>query len=125
MYGLKAEQIETKNLEREEIEESRRRFESWDWILGKKIDFQHELSNRFPWGQFTMQVKVNCGKIEDAVIFSDSMETSMIPKLPEYLSGVIYSKKAICSALACFKPEGSKEEEMLHGIAAWLETVEL
>lgn len=125
VYGLKTKQIETEDLAHEEIEESRKRFASWDWILGKKIDFQHELSNRFSWGQFTMQVKVNCGKIEDVVIFSDSMETNMMPELPGCLKGITYNKKTICSALENFKAEDAKEKEMLQEITAWLGTVDL
>ena len=58
VYGLEAEILKMEDLDAGEIEERTKHFASWDWVFGRKLDFQYELSNRFPWGQVTFQMKV-------------------------------------------------------------------
>lgn len=125
VYGLKADILKMEDLDQDLIEASTNRFSSRDWLFGRKIDFQHELSHRFPWGQVTLQLKIREGKIEDAVVSSDSMKPLMMLKVPEFLKGSTYSRQSISQGLGHFPSEDAQETEMLNDMTAWLQTVDL
>ena len=115
-YNLKAEIIEVEDLNEDEIRKGKDKFSSWDWIFGRKIDFQYELSNRFSWGQLALQFQVKDGKIEDVIAFSDAMKPEPIRQLSGYLKGVRYRKESICAELALYWSEDKSEEAMVKDV---------
>lgn len=125
VYGLNANILKEEELDQEELTVSAERFSSREWLYGRKIDFQHELSRRFPWGQVTLQLKIGKGKIEDAYIISDSMKPLMMLKLPDCLKGLNYSIESICSGLGTFPASDCQEQEMVKDMEAWIQTVDL
>ncbi len=125
VYGLKAEIRSTDDLDADELGERRARFASWDWIFGKKLDFQYELSKRFSWGQITLQFEVKNGRIEDVNIFSDSMKPEFVFQIRKYLKGIPCSRRAICAELSLYWSADREEEQMMDEIRAWMETVDL
>lgn len=125
VYEKKADVIEPESLEEEGIAKSRERFASWDWIFGKKLDFQYEVSNRFRWGQVTLQFKVKNGKIEDMAAFSDAMKPELIREIPRYLKGIRYRKESICTELELYWSEDQNEEAMMQDIISWIKLVDL
>ena len=124
-YNLKAEIIEVEDLNEDEIRKGKDKFSSWDWIFGRKIDFQHELSNRFSWGQLALQFQVKDGKIEDVIAFSDAMKPEPIRQLSGYLKGVRYRKESICAELALYWSEDKSEEAMVKDVIDWIQSSEL
>ena len=125
VYGLKANILKDTDLDAEEVEERTQKFASWDWIFGRKLDFQYELANRFPWGQITLQFKVKNGKIEDVNVYSDSMRPSLIGEISRYLKNVRYDKKAICAELGLYWSCNQEEDQMMKDIIAWIESIDL
>lgn len=125
VYGLKANILKDTDLDAEEVEERTQKFASWDWIFGRKLDFQYELANRFPWGQITLQFKVKNGKIEDVNVYSDSMRPSLIGEISHYLKNVRYDKKAICAELGLYWSCNQEEDQMMKDIIAWIESIDL
>lgn len=125
VYGLKANILKDADLDAEEVEERTQKFASWDWIFGRKLDFQYELANRFPWGQITLQLKVKNGKIEDVNVYSDSMRPSLIDEISRYLKNVRYDKKAICAELGLYWSCNKEEDQMMKDIIAWIESIDL
>ena len=125
VYGLKANILKDTDLDAEEVEERTQKFASWDWIFGRKLDFQYELANRFPWGQITLQLKVKNGKIEDVNVYSDSMRPSLIDEISRYLKNVRYDKKAICAELGLYWSCNKEEDQMMKDIIAWIESIDL
>ena len=97
VYGLKANILKDTDLDADEVEERTQKFASWNWIFGRKLEFQYELSNRFPWGQVTLQMQVRNGRIKDVNVYSDSMKPAFIEEVSRYLKSVRYDKKAICA----------------------------
>lgn len=124
VYGLKADVAEEASLDRDEISWRKERFASWDWIFGRKIDFQYELSNRFSWGQLTLQFQVKNGKIQDVAAFSDAMKPEPVQALPDYLRGIRYQKSTVCTELGLYWPEDEAEAGMMKDIITWLDTVD-
>ena len=125
VYGGKADIIKIEDLDAEDIAGRTQRFASWDWIFGKKLDFQYELSTRFPWGQVALQFKIKNGKIEDMNVFSDSMKPELMDQIRKYLQNIRYDKNAICAELGLFWSEDKEEEQMMKDVIAWIETADL
>ena len=62
VYGLKVRDKKIEDLDTGVIAEREKFFSSWNWLYGRKIDFQYELSHRFGWGGITLQFAVESGK---------------------------------------------------------------
>lgn len=124
-YGLKSNERKMDDLDQKEIENRTKHFSSWNWLYGRKIDFQYEISKRFPWGQINIQFQVDKGKISDVNVYSDSLKPMTIEKLPKYLKGIRYHKKNICSELRLYWAEDKQEEEMIADIIEWIKEEEL
>ena len=125
VYGLTSNECKMEDLDQKEIEQRTKHFSSWDWRYGRKIDFQYEISKRFPWGQMNIQFQVDKGKISDVNVYSDSLKPMTIEKLPKYLKGIRYHKKNICSELRLYWAEDKQEEEMIADIIEWIKEEEL
>ncbi|MCA5010608.1 lipoate--protein ligase, partial [Clostridioides difficile] len=48
-YGCKAVSCRQEDLDQDALSEGRKKFSSWDWLYGRNMDFQYELSKRFVW----------------------------------------------------------------------------
>ena len=125
VYGLKAEVLQVEELDKDEMKERCRRFALWDWIYGHKLEFQHEISNRFRWGQIVLQFQVRNGRVQDVNIFSDSLKSELIKRIGEYLKGIPYSKNKICDVLRGYLPVEEEEQKIINEIISWLEQIEL
>lgn len=125
VYGLKANILKMDDLDAEEVAERTKKFASWDWIFGRKLDFQYELSNRFPWGQITLQIKVKNGRIEDMNVYSDAMKQDLMPEIKRYLKNIRYDKNAICTELGLFWSEDKEQEQMMSDIIEWIRSIDL
>lgn len=125
VYGLRVEILQTDKLDETDINKRRKKYSSWDWIFGKKLDFQYELSNRFEWGQITLQLQIKNGRIEDLNVYSDSMEPKLMQRIGEYLKRVPYSKQMICEKLRFHMPVNKRERQIMNAIITWLEKTDL
>ena len=125
VYGLKANILKDADLDADEVEERTQKFASWNWIFGRKLEFQYELSNRFPWGQVTLQMQVRNGRIKDVNVYSDSMKPAFIEEVSRYLKSVRYDKKAICAELSLYWSKDKEEDQMMKDIIAWIESIDL
>lgn len=125
VYGLKANILKDTDLDADEVEERTQKFASWNWIFGRKLEFQYELSNRFPWGQVTLQMQVRNGRIKDVNVYSDSMKPAFIEEVSRYLKSVRYDKKAICAELSLYWSKDKEEDQMMKDIITWIESIDL
>lgn len=121
VYELKAEVMQINELDGSDLKIRNKKFSSWDWIYGKKLDFQYELSNRFDWGQITLQLCINSGKIEDLNVYSDSMKPQLIQSITKYLKNIPYSKYSICEKLKKSLLFEESEKRIINDIILWLE----
>lgn len=117
-YGLESGELKRSDLPEKEIQERIEHFSSWEWLYGKKLDFQYELETRFDWGNMNLQFQVDSGVIQDVTVYSDSLNPEIVERIPEYLRGVRYERDAICGAIR-------RDHPMLEDICGWLKTVEL
>ena len=101
VYGLKVRDKKIEDLDTGVIAEREKFFSSWNWLYGRKIDFQYELSHRFGWGGITLQFAVESGKIKDAIAWSDALNPDFIHALPKYLKGLKYRKEVSVRNWGC------------------------
>ena len=125
VYGLKVRDKKIEDLDTGVIAEREKFFSSWNWLYGRKIDFQYELSHRFGWGGITLQFAVESGKIKDAIAWSDALNPDFIHTLPKYLKGLKYRKESICTELGLFWSDDPQEEGMMKDIIEWIRSEEL
>lgn len=126
VYNLRTNEILAADIEEKELERRRDFFESWDWIYGKNIPFVYETYKRFPWGSFNIQIDIKKGKITNCKTYSDAMDIDLISKIPEVLTGVIFSSKDIIKAIRAQMEDGywielsQIQKEMLDDICQYI-----
>lgn len=82
-----------------EMEKLREKYASWQWRMGRKMDFDMTFETRFPWGGVTLCFDVSGGVIKKAKIFSDAMDCGYIARASDALTGVRLDPKVIAEAL--------------------------
>ena len=100
VYGLKAGERTLEGMSQDLLQSKIDRFSPWEWIYGRKIDFQYELTGKTEAGEVTLQLQVSSGIIEDLVVYSDSLDDKASEKIAELLRGTKYSADVIDKALA-------------------------
>jgi lipoate-protein ligase A len=70
-------------------------FSSEEWRYGKDPPFEWTLSGRFAWGGIEIRLGVKKNIIEDAAVFSDSMDVEFILALPKLLQGCACNEAAV------------------------------
>lgn len=125
MYGSCLEKKSIDMLDTKEVESLTKKYESWEWLYGKKLDFQNEIAKRFVWGEVSIQFMVDKGIIQDVAVYSDALHTELIQAIPKYLKGIRYQRDCICSGLALYLSKDKQEEAMIQDMLAWIRTEEL
>lgn len=120
VYGLSAKKITPDMLEKKELDQAEEKFSSWEWIFGRRMEFQYEIDTRFPWGGVTMQLQVNKGIITDMQIYSDAMEQGFISRIPEYLKGCRYGKEDLCVGMYRVPALNDGERMMMQDIQRFI-----
>ena len=95
VYGVQAEECSVEDCLKK-AQELREKYASWDWKYGRKIPFTHSVSGRFPWGGVELELQVDGGIIQKAVLYSDSLDTTL-GGLAGELEGCPYEREALCT----------------------------
>lgn len=86
-------------LDWKEIAQYEQRLSSWDWRYGRKIPFDHVMSQRFSWGGIELFFHVNGGEILELQVYSDAMEEQLARRLEACWKGCAYQKEALLARL--------------------------
>ena len=100
VYGIAPRIMTEEECDQKEIKRLEEKFESWEWRFGKKIPFQIEFGEKFPWGEISIQLAVESGVITDAAVYSDAMDSFFISKVADAIKGQKYSSEALKTALS-------------------------
>lgn len=95
VYGAKPIQIDEKQLAKDKLMLGAEKFSSWEWIYGRKIEFSDCFERRFSWGDIELQLVVEGGIIKNCHAYSDSLDTELVEKIPNILTGSVFSIKGI------------------------------
>lgn len=121
VYGEKPRLFPEERLNHREIEQCMAKYASWDWRLGRKLPFTTEHHNRFAWGDLTLQFCVEGGIIQDAIAYSDGMETNFIKSIGEALKASPFSSSEIKNRLLKLAEKEPIEATMLTDIITFVE----
>jgi lipoate-protein ligase A len=75
------------------------RFGDRSQILKETPQFTHSFTHRFPWGEADFRILVEQGVIRDILMFTDSLDTSIVSRIKAILIGVPYERHAIEAVL--------------------------
>ncbi len=99
VYGLVPEELELSELPIKKIELLTHKFSSWEWILGRRLEFNFSLERRFSWGGFELLFMINSGRIAECRAYTDALETGFFEQLSSTLTGCEFSSAAMLRAL--------------------------
>ncbi len=96
-YGP-AQLLEETALDPARLREKAARYASWEWNKGASPSFDVSLSNRFPWGEITLDLSLKDGCINTVKVWSDSMDETFAPLLEKALSFRRFDPSAMAEA---------------------------
>lgn len=73
------------------------KYTSEEWRLGTRIPFEKDIIHRFDWGEVEAQLVMKGEYIEDAKIYSDSLETEVFAAVEDMLKGCKYDATEIAA----------------------------
>ena len=89
------------------------------WCYGPEPECDVSFGNRFQWGDIELCLKLKAGKIESAVIFSNTLEADLMLKIAEMIKGVPFRLDALIKRLDLLL--GSREDrKIVNDIKIWL-----
>ena len=116
-YGAKATWLSEDQLSKGEVKKAQEFLSQWSWVYGRPISFTWANERRFPFGLLRLELNVQSGSIQDCAVYSDAMQTELLPKIRERLMNQRADQETINRALECAQtPEELK--------TAFLELVE-
>lgn len=107
-------------LDWEEIRANEEKFASGEWKYGRKIPFEHSMSQRFSWGEIEIRLHVNSGIIEDVMVFSDAMEQDIAGLISESWIGCPYDFTVLLARLEEMKIDSGHEAQIRQDIGGLL-----
>lgn len=109
VYGLIPEQLGPSSIAPMDLELLEQKFSSWEWLYGRKLEFNYSISRRFGWGDIDIRMDIQSGIITECAVYSDSLETHLFELLPNILRNCPFSSAAMIRALQGISSEGCSE----------------
>jgi len=78
-----------------EAQANYRRFGDLSVILEKTPQFTHSFTHRFEWGEATLHLQVEKGVISEVRMFTDALDTSIVGRATQVLTGLPYDHNAL------------------------------
>lgn len=72
-----------------------KKYSSEAWRYGRRIPFDVELDERRSWGNINAQLSMKGETIQEARLYSDSLDTTVFPELEELLAGRNYTRRSL------------------------------
>lgn len=98
---------------------------SWDWRFGKTHAFTATFASRFAWGGVSIGLVVTGARVEKAIVHSDSLVETLMPRMAEVLAGADFHPGALAAALRTVTPHADAERDILTSLADWLQEQEI
>jgi len=90
-YNLPAaEELFVEDMDIASLLKRRKKFGTVVWVYGKASEFTNQFNFRGEYGEIYIEMKVDCGKIISAKVYSDSMDIMLPGKIEKELTGLLY-----------------------------------
>jgi lipoate-protein ligase A len=76
-----------------------KKYASWEWRFGKSPAFDACLETRFEWGEVQLLLSCREGKVEEAHLYTDSMDETITGRVEATLPGAAYRPEDIAARL--------------------------
>ncbi len=122
VYGGKSETFVLDENAESMIASLKERNESFEWKLGKKMQFDLKLENRFNWGGIEIELKIDEGKVQEALVYSDAMDAEFITKFAPLMVGEKFSSENLAISLKNLSDStlSSLQKEMAEDIIEYI-----
>ena len=100
VYGLAPQPLEDSFIDRERVAQLEERNASWEWKFGRKLAFTWERDERFDWGEVQLQLQIDQGIIQDALLYSDALDAEFLAPVREHLLGCRMEPDSLQEALS-------------------------
>lgn len=120
VYEREAAPLNTSNLDSSEITALTKKYASWEWKFGRKIEFNYALERRFQWGNIDLEFHVEAGVITECMAYSDAMDIWLIGRLTECFKNCVFSMESMIKRLKELEVNESVTEEIREDIIGLL-----
>lgn len=121
VYGSTFTTKELNDAQKNEIEQLRSKYTSWEWTYGRNMNFTHQYQTRFDWGELMLSFVVEKGIIQDLEVYSDAMFVDISQEIKAVLCACRYDKEEICKRLWTCR----LNKEYIEQICGWINSIEL
>jgi lipoate-protein ligase A len=121
IYGGKPQPFPPHRVEHQNIRQLEEKYASFDWRFGRKLPFTAEYNTRFSWGDLSLHFCVERGIIQEAVAYSDGMDTNFIQAMGEALKDIPFSSLEITRRLLQLAEKEPIDSDMLSEIIHFIE----
>jgi len=119
VYKVSPTPLKIQDLDEEKLAENTRKMSSWDWIYGRKLDFQYEMEHRFDWGMLQLQFALSEGCVRDVAVYTDALYAKPLETLSKVLTGCRFEKSELAGQLRTFASQYAEGKAMLNDVADW------
>lgn len=109
--GSVPEPFDMRRIDNEKLQKAQERFGSFEWLYGRKIPFQYEVSRKFFWGEAQVQLEVSEGIIRRAVVWTDALDVDFPRYAETWFSGVRYRREDMLKKLELQRQSDSGENK--------------
>ncbi len=88
----------------EEIENLSKKYASWEWSFGRKMEFNYSMEKRLEWGNIEIQFHVETGVVKECRAYSDAMDIWFISRIPEYFKDCVFKTESLIGQLREMDP---------------------
>ena len=129
VYGAETAPIHADEPDREALAVWRDRYASADWLYGRHMQADYTFGRRFSWGEVEIRLAIRGETIDDALVFSDAMETDIAEVLAGRFIGLPFRAQDILRALDASEgaagTEGQSAAEGQNAPGIWNDIKEL
>ena len=99
VYKLQSKELKIEELDSNAIELLRQRNSSKEWLFGRDLSLNFSCSNRFSWGELTIELEVEKGQINKVQVWTDSMDWKLATVLEQAFTSIDFSMQQLTQAL--------------------------
>ncbi len=122
-YGGRAEVESLTMTSLQQIPELKAQYESlssFDWLYGRTLEFNQQMSEYISLGFFEIHFKVDEAKITDLQVFSDSLYPQLIEEMTLALRGRAYTSSAVREAMLAVQGKFPDLQTGLQEVTNWI-----
>ena len=95
IFGATPAMLDERMMDTRSIEQMAAQFAARQWVYPSTIPYTFTVTERFPWGGVTVQMRAEGGVVRDARVYTDAMEAALFSHIEQALIGSPYLISAI------------------------------